>query len=247
MVAAGTAETLAAARGLILAGRVAVDGRRADKAGERVAPGSRVEVAPSDRPYVSRGGVKLSAALDAFGIDCAGRIALDVGASTGGFTDCLLQRGAAKVYAVDTGRGQIDARLRNDPRVVLHERTNARDLDAAMIPDPIDVAAIDVSFTSARRVLPAVAGRLAPRASVIVLVKPQFEARRAEVRPGGLVLDPEVRSRVIDEVAAAAEALGLARVGVLPSPIAGAHGNAEFLLALAHTEKTAPNERRPSA
>ena len=247
MVAAGAAESLAAARGLILAGRVAIDGRRADKAGERVAPGCRVEVAPTRRPYVSRGGVKLAAALDAFAIDCAGRVALDVGASTGGFTDCLLRRGAAKVHAVDTGRGQIDARLRNDPRVVLHERTNARDLDAAMVPDPIDVAAIDVSFTSARRVLPAVAARLAPGARVVVLVKPQFEARRAEVRPGGLVLDPEVRARVVGEIAAAAEALGLARIGVVPSPIAGAHGNAEFLLALRNPEKELPDAGNPSA
>jgi len=232
MIAAGAADSLAAARGLILAGRVSIDGRRADKAGERVAPGARVEVAARKHPYVSRGGVKLAAALDAFAIDCRGKTALDVGASTGGFTDCLLQRGAAKVHAVDTGYGQIDSRLRGDPRVVLHERTNARRLDPAEFPDPIEVAAIDVSFISARRVLPAVAERLAPGASVVVLVKPQFEARREEVRPGGLVLDPEVRARVVEEVAAAASPLGLARIGAVPSPIAGAHGNAEILLGL---------------
>ncbi|HET7451255.1 MAG TPA: TlyA family RNA methyltransferase, partial [Thermoanaerobaculia bacterium] len=231
----------------ILAGRVEVGGRRAEKAGEAVDADAQLSVAGPEHPYVSRGGVKLAAALDAFAIDCAGRIALDVGASTGGFTDCLLRRGAAKVHAVDTGRGQIDARLRNDPRVVLHERTNARDLDAAMVPDPIEVAAIDVSFTSARRVLPAVAARLAPGARVVVLVKPQFEARRAEVRPGGLVLDPEVRSRVVGEVAAAAEALGLAQIGVMPSPIAGAHGNAEFLLALSRPEKAPADAGNPSA
>jgi 23S rRNA (cytidine1920-2'-O)/16S rRNA (cytidine1409-2'-O)-methyltransferase len=232
MVSSGTAASLSAARGLILAGRVSIDGRRADKAGARVAPGARVEVAPKEHPYVSRGGVKLAAALDAFGIDCRGRIGLDVGASTGGFTDCLLQRGAARVHAVDTGRGQIDAGLRADPRVVLHERTNARRLDPAEFPDPIDVAAVDVSFTSARRVLPAVAERLAPGAFAVVLVKPQFEARREEVRPGGLVVDPAVRARVVEEVGGAAESLGLSRLGTIPSPIAGAHGNAEFLLGL---------------
>jgi len=233
MASEGAAESLAAARGLILAGRVTIDGRRSDKAGERVPEGARVEVAEKEHPFVSRGGVKLAAALDAFGIDCRGRTALDVGASTGGFTDCLLRRGAAKVHAVDTGRGQIDARLRGDPRVVLHERTNARNLDSSTVPDAIDVAAIDVSFTSARRVLPAVADRLAPGAKVLVLVKPQFEARREEVGPGGLVVDAAVRDRVVEEVAGAAEALGLVRIGVLPSPIRGAHGNAEVLLGLA--------------
>ncbi len=233
MLASGAAETLAAARGLILAGRVSIDGRRAEKAGERVSEGARVEIAAKDHPYASRGGVKLAAALDAFAIDCRGKTALDVGASTGGFTDCLLGRGARKVHAVDTGYGQIDARLRADPRVVLHERTNARTLDAAAVPDPIEVAAIDVSFTSARRVLPAVAALLAPGARVVVLVKPQFEARREEVRPGGLVLDPGIRARVVEEVAASAEALGLVRIGIAPSPIAGARGNAEVLLGLA--------------
>ncbi|HET9793997.1 MAG TPA: TlyA family RNA methyltransferase [Thermoanaerobaculia bacterium] len=233
MVETHAAGSLPAARGLILAGRVSIDGRRADKAGERVPEGARVAVAEKEHPYVSRGGVKLAAALDAFAIDCRGKTALDVGASTGGFTDCFLRRGAARVHAVDTGRGQIDARLRADPRVVLHERTNARTLDAAAIPEPIDVAAVDVSFISARKVLPAVAARLAPGARLVVLVKPQFEARREEVRPGGLVLDGTVRARVVEEVAAAAEALGLERIGAVPSPIAGAHGNTEVLLGLA--------------
>ena len=241
MVACGTASSLAEARGLILAGRVSVDGRRADKAGERVGPASRLEVAGKEHPYVSRGGVKLAAALDAFAIDCRGRTALDVGASTGGFTDCFLRRGAAKVHAVDTGKGQIDARLRDDPRVVLHERTNARRLDAAIVPDPIDVAAVDVSFISARRVLPAVAALLAPEARLVVLVKPQFEARREEVRPGGLVLDPEIRRRVVEEVAAAGAALGLKRIGLVPSPIAGARGNAEFLLGFGRPADAPPD------
>jgi len=233
LLASGAAESLAVARGLILAGRVFVDGRRADKAGLRVAAASAVSVAAKPHPYVSRGGVKLEAALGAFAIDPRGRIALDVGASTGGFTDCLLRAGAARVHAVDTGYGQMDAGLRADPRVVLHERTNARGLDRSVITDPIDVAAVDVSFISARRILPAVAPLLAPGARAVVLVKPQFEARRAEVRSGGIVDDGAVRARVVAEVSVAAEALGLERLGVIESPIRGARGNVEFLLGLA--------------
>jgi 23S rRNA (cytidine1920-2'-O)/16S rRNA (cytidine1409-2'-O)-methyltransferase len=192
-----------------------------------------VSVAPKPHPYVSRGGVKLEAALGAFSIDPRGKVGLDVGASTGGFTDCLLRAGAARVHAVDTGYGQIDARLRSDPRVVLHERTNARRLDRSLITDPIDVAAVDVSFISARLVLPAMAPLLAQDARVVVLVKPQFEARRGEVRSGGRVFDGAVRARVVEEVSAAAETLGLERLGVIESPIRGAHGNVEFLLGLA--------------
>ena len=233
LVVSGAAPTLQTARALILAGRVDVDGRRAEKAGQKVAAASVVTVAEKAHPYVSRGGVKLEAALDTFGIDARERIALDVGASTGGFTDCLLRRGAARVHAVDTGYGQIDAGLRADPRVVLHERTNARWLDRTVIADPIDVAAIDVSFISARRILPAVTPLLADDASVVVLVKPQFEARREEVPRGGVVEDPAVRARVVEEVSGTAETLGLRRLGVIESPVRGARGNAEFLLGLA--------------
>jgi len=232
VLASGGAPTLEAARALILAGRVSVDGRRAEKAGARVAADSAVTVVEKPHPYVSRGGIKLEAALDAFGIDPRGKIALDVGASTGGFTDCLLRRGAARVHAVDTGYGQIDAGLRGDPRVVLHERTNARWLDRSVIADPVDVAAIDVSFISTRRILPAVTPLLAGGASVVVLVKPQFEARREEVPRGGVVEDVSVRARVVEEVASTAGTLGLLRVGMIESPVLGARGNAEFLLGL---------------
>jgi len=232
LLASGAAPTLEAARALILAGRVSVDGRRAEKAGGGVAAESAVTVVEKPHPYVSRGGIKLEAALDAFGIDPRGRIALDVGASTGGFTDCLLRRGAARVHAVDTGYGQIDAGLRGDPRVVLHERTNARWLDRSVIADPVDVAAIDVSFISTRRILPAVTPLLAGGASVVVLVKPQFEARREEVPRGGIVEDASVRARVVEEVAGTADTLGLVRVGMIESPVRGARGNAEFLLGL---------------
>jgi 23S rRNA (cytidine1920-2'-O)/16S rRNA (cytidine1409-2'-O)-methyltransferase len=233
LLASGAAESIAVARGLILAGRVRVDGVRADKAGIRIGPESEVRVVPKPHPYVSRGGVKLAAALEAFAIDPRGAIALDVGASTGGFTDCLLERGAARVHAVDTGYGQIDARLRADRRVILHERTNARRLDRSIVADPIDVAAVDVSFISARLILPAVAPLLSAGARVVVLVKPQFEARRDEVRSGGIVEDAAVRARVVEEVSGAAAELGLARRGVIESPIRGARGNVEFLLALA--------------
>jgi 23S rRNA (cytidine1920-2'-O)/16S rRNA (cytidine1409-2'-O)-methyltransferase len=230
LLATGLADTLERARALILAGRVSVAGRRLSKAGERVESGSPVTVAEKPHPYVSRGGVKLEAALAAFAFEPRGRIALDVGASTGGFTDCFLRHGAARVHAVDTGYGQIDARLRGDARVVLHERTNARDLDRSMIPEPIGIAAIDVSFTSARRVLPAVAALLDRDAPVVVLVKPQFEARREEVKRGGLVIDVAIHSRVAQEITDAARNLGLERTGFRPSPISGAHGNVEFLL-----------------
>ena len=232
LLASGAAPTLEAARALILAGRISVDGSRTEKAGARIAAGSTVTVVEKPHPYVSRGGIKLEAALDAFGIDPRGRIALDVGASTGGFTDCLLRRGAARVHAVDTGYGQIDAGLRGDPRVVLHERTNARWLDRSVIADPVDVAAIDVSFISTRRILPAVTPLLAEGASVVVLVKPQFEARREEVPRGGIVEDASVRARVVEEVAGTAATLGLLRVGMIASPVRGARGNAEFLLGL---------------
>jgi len=232
VVSCGAAQSIELARALILAGRVTVAGKAVSKAGTLVDPSDPVEVRAKEHPFVSRGGVKLDAALDAFSIDVAGAMALDVGASTGGFTDCLLRRGTARVHAVDTGYGQIDARLRADPRVVLHERTNARFLDRSIVPDPIDVAAIDVSFISARRVLSAVASLLAPGAAVVVLVKPQFEARREEVRRGGLVIDQEVRRRVLGEVERAAADLSLGRIGAVASPITGARGNVEFLLGL---------------
>jgi 23S rRNA (cytidine1920-2'-O)/16S rRNA (cytidine1409-2'-O)-methyltransferase len=230
LVARGLAPTRERAQALILAGRVAVDGRPATKAGQPVSDDAALAVAEPPHPYVSRGGVKLAAALDHFGIDPAGKTCLDVGASTGGFTDCLLQRGAARVYAVDVGHGQLDARLRADPRVVVREKVNARSLSEADVPERVEIAVVDVSFISLRLVLPAMAARVAPGGAIVALVKPQFEAGRGEVPRGGVVRSEATRRRVVEEVAEAGRALGLGVLGVAPSPIAGARGNAEFLL-----------------
>lgn len=215
---------------MILAGAVSVDGRRVDKAGTPVDDSADVAVAGPPHPYVSRGGVKLAAALDAFGFDAAGAVCLDVGASTGGFTDCFLQRGAAKVYAVDVGHGQLDAKLRADPRVVVREKVNARSLSREHVPEPVGLAAVDVSFISTRLILPAVAPLVASGGGVVVLVKPQFEAGRAEVGKGGIVRSEAVKLRVLAEVEDYGRQTGLEPVGSLPSPIRGAHGNEEFLL-----------------
>ena len=215
---------------MILAGAVSVDGRRVDKAGTPVDDSADVAVAGPPHPYVSRGGVKLAAALDAFGFDAAGAVCLDVGASTGGFTDCFLQRGAAKVYAVDVGHGQLDAKLRADPRVVVREKVNARSLSREHVPEPVGLAAVDVSFISTRLILPAVAPLVASGGGVVVLVKPQFEAGRAEVGKGGIVRSEAVKLRVLAEVEDYGRHAGLEPVGSLPSPIRGAHGNEEFLL-----------------
>jgi 23S rRNA (cytidine1920-2'-O)/16S rRNA (cytidine1409-2'-O)-methyltransferase len=191
-------------------------------------------MAVPDHPYVGRGGLKLAHALDAFEIDVAGGIALDIGASTGGFTDVLLQRGARQVVALDVGHGQLDWRLRNDPRVVVREHVNARYLPADDLPGPYDIVTIDVSFISLRQILPVVVPRLAPDGHVVALVKPQFEAGRDDVGKGGLVTDPAIHSRVLDEVRGAARALGLSPMADTPSPITGSAGNQEFLLHLRH-------------
>jgi len=230
LVARGVAPTREKAQAMILAGLVAVDGRRVDKAGTGVAEDSHVTVAGPEHPYVSRGGVKLAAGLDAFDIDPSGLVCMDVGASTGGFTDCLLQRGAARVYAIDVGYGQLDQRLRNDPRVVLREKVNARFLSREHVPEPAGLAVLDLSFISVRLVLPAVLPLLAPGARVIVLVKPQFEAGRGEVGKGGIVRSEETRQRVLGEIEAFGRGLGLAVDKAIPSPITGARGNREFLL-----------------
>ena len=215
---------------MILSGAVAVAGRRADKAGTPVEETAEITVAGPPHPYVSRGGVKLAAGLEAFGLDPAGVVCLDVGASTGGFTDCFLQRGAAKVYAVDVGYGQLDAKLRNDSRVVVREKVNARSLSRDHVPEPVGLAAIDVSFISARLILPAVVALVAKRGAVVVLVKPQFEAGRAEVGKGGVVRSEDVRRRVVAEAEDFGRRLGLEWIGSIPSPIRGARGNEEFLV-----------------
>jgi 23S rRNA (cytidine1920-2'-O)/16S rRNA (cytidine1409-2'-O)-methyltransferase len=230
LVARGLAPTREKAQAMILSGRVEVEGRREEKAGTPVDPSAAVQVLGPAHPYVSRGGVKLAAALDAFGIDPNGLVCLDVGASTGGFTDCLLQRGALRVYAIDVGHAQFDAKLRADPRVVLRERVNARNLSRVHVPEPVALAAMDLSFISVRLVLPAVVPLLAPDAAAIVLVKPQFEAGRREVPRGGVVRSAATQRRVVGEIEQSGSGLGLTCLGVIPSPIKGARGNQEFLL-----------------
>ncbi len=219
------------ARALILAGQVVVDGVAVTKAGTAVAPDAAVELLVPDHPYVGRGGLKLAHALDVFGVGVEGREALDIGASTGGFTDVLLQRGATRVVALDVGHGQLDWKLRNDPRVVVIEHFNARHLTPADLPGPVDVVTIDVSFISLRQILPVLPPVINHGADVIALVKPQFEAGRAEVKKG-IVRDPGIHARVLDEVSAAAAGVGLTRVGSTPSPITGQKGNVELLLHL---------------
>jgi 23S rRNA (cytidine1920-2'-O)/16S rRNA (cytidine1409-2'-O)-methyltransferase len=219
------------ARALILAGQVLVDGRPVSKAGTSIDADAAVELLAPDHPYVGRGGLKLAHALDTFHIGVAGRECLDIGASTGGFTDVLLQRGAARVVALDVGHGQIDWTIRNDPRVVVVEKFNARHLTPADLPSPVDVVVIDVSFISLRQIFPAVPPLLRAGADVVALVKPQFEAGRGEVRKG-VIHDPAVHERVLTEVTAAAAAIGLTAAGSTTSPITGQKGNVELLLHL---------------
>jgi 23S rRNA (cytidine1920-2'-O)/16S rRNA (cytidine1409-2'-O)-methyltransferase len=228
----GLAVSRERARALILAGRVRVAGEVVSKAGASVPEGSVVEIIEPDFPWVGRGGVKLAHALETFGIDVSGREALDIGASTGGFTDVLLQRGARRVVALDVGHGQLDWRLREDPRVVVLERRNARQLEPAWLPAPVGIVTIDVSFISLRLILPALPPLLAPAADIVALVKPQFEAGRQEVGKGGLVTDPAVHDAVLARVTESAASCGLARVAMTPSPITGAAGNREFLVHL---------------
>ena len=235
LVDRGLAASRERARALILAGNVRVNGQPASKAGTAVTRDAEVSVLTPDHPYVGRGGVKLAHALETFSIPVAGRTALDIGASTGGFTDALLQRGASRVVALDVGHGQLDWKLRNDPRVDVVERVNARTLTIPDLPAgraPFDIVTIDVSFISLKLILPVVPSLLADTGDVVALVKPQFEAGRAEVGKGGIVRDEHVHARVLEEVTNAADALGLGRRGVAESPISGMEGNREFLLHL---------------
>jgi 23S rRNA (cytidine1920-2'-O)/16S rRNA (cytidine1409-2'-O)-methyltransferase len=226
------APTREKAQALILSGQVLVNEQKSDKPGRSVDESATIRVLES-LPYASRGGFKLAAALDAFALDLTNRICLDVGASTGGFTDCMLQRGAAHVYAVDVGTNQLDWKLRNDPRVTVREKVNARYLALSDIGEQVDFVTMDVSFISATMILPRLPGVLRNAAlGLVVLVKPQFEVGREQVGKGGIVRDPELHQQSIDKVSAAAEALGLHRVGVIESPITGATGNHEFLLYL---------------
>jgi 23S rRNA (cytidine1920-2'-O)/16S rRNA (cytidine1409-2'-O)-methyltransferase len=231
VVERGLAPSRERARALILAGHVLVEGRPVSKAGVAVDNEASVALLEPDHPYVGRGGLKLAHALDAFRIAVEGRQCLDIGASTGGFTDVLLQRGAARVVALDVGHGQIDWTLRQDPRVIVVEQFNARHLTPADLPGPVDLVVIDVSFISLRQIFPVVPPLLRPGADVVALVKPQFEAGRAEVRKG-IIHDTAVHERVLLEVSAAAAAIGLRPAGSTPSPITGQKGNVEFLLHL---------------
>jgi len=224
------AESRTRAQALILAGNVFSGDRRVAKAGDLLAEDAELTVKGRDHPWVSRGGVKLDHGLNHFGFDVAGAVALDVGSSTGGFTDVLLSRGTAKVYAVDVGTNQLAWKLRNDPRVVVHEKTNARTLDATIVPEPVDIVVCDASFIALSKVLGAALDLAKPGAKLVALVKPQFEAGRAEVGKGGVVRDPEIHQRVCDEAAAWVASKGWGVLGVTPSPITGPEGNVEFLL-----------------
>ncbi len=235
LVQRGLVESREKARALILAGRVEVDGHAAAKAGTMIPAAAAVRVHGADHPWVSRGGIKLAFALDTFGITAAGAIALDVGASTGGFTDVWLQRGAARVIALDVGHGQLHWRIRTDPRVLVIEHANARHLAPGDLPDagaPITRVSIDVSFISLRHIFPVLPALVAPGTEIVALVKPQFEAGRRDVGKGGLVKDAAIHARVVAEVTAAAAEVGLTRAGLVESPITGAHGNQEFLMHL---------------
>jgi 23S rRNA (cytidine1920-2'-O)/16S rRNA (cytidine1409-2'-O)-methyltransferase len=227
----GLAESRQKAQALVMAGRVRVGGQPARKAGEAVPAGASIEVLPGPE-HVGRGALKLAGALSAFGLDPSGRAAVDVGASTGGFTEVLLARGASRVYAVDVGRGQLHERLRADPRVVVRDQVNARALSAEHVPERCGLATVDVAFISALKVLPALLAVLAPGADAVVLVKPQFEVGRGQVGRGGLVSDPALHQRCLREVAAGAQGIGYAVRGACASPITGAEGNREFFLHL---------------
>jgi 23S rRNA (cytidine1920-2'-O)/16S rRNA (cytidine1409-2'-O)-methyltransferase len=231
LVEQGLAESRARAQSLILAGLVFAAGRRVDKPGTAISPDVALSLKGRDHPWVSRGGIKLAHALDRLGWDVAGAVALDVGASTGGFTDVLLHHGAARVYAVDVGHGQLAWALRSDPRVVVLERTNARHLTAADIPEPVDLITCDASFISLDKVLATPLTFAKPSARMVALIKPQFEAARAEVGKGGVVRDPAVHDRVCREVAEwVAKQPGWEVVMIERSPITGPEGNVEFLL-----------------
>jgi 23S rRNA (cytidine1920-2'-O)/16S rRNA (cytidine1409-2'-O)-methyltransferase len=228
---AGLSESREKAQALVMAGRVKVDGQRATKPGTRVREGVQIEVDPGPA-HVGRGARKLEGALDAFGVDPRGAVAIDVGASTGGFSEMLLERGATRVYAIDVGRGQLHERLRQDPRVVVHDRTNARTLSPELVTEPCTLAVMDVSFISVTKILGPLRSVLAPGASTLVLVKPQFEVGRLQVGRGGLVRDPELHLQALGDVAAFAQAAGYAVRGACASAITGATGNREFFLHL---------------
>jgi len=229
VVERGLAESREKAQAMILAGEVRVDGERSDKAGAQISEGAHVEVSGTSGKYVSRGGLKLEGALEDFGIGVAGKICLDVGASTGGFTDCLLQHGARRVHAVDVTPQQLAWRLQKDDRVT-QIKANARNLRPEQIPEPADLVTMDVSFISVAKVLPAVVAAAGPKAEYLILVKPQFELDRGDVGRGGIVREASLHERAIERARQAALAAGLSVEGVRPSHLTGAEGNQEFFL-----------------
>lgn len=228
----GLAASREKARALILAGQVLCGDRPVDKAGEVLPAGAVLRLRGEPMPYVSRGGVKLAHAIDTFHVEVTGSVAVDIGASTGGFTDCLLQRGAARVYCIDVGHGQLDWKIASDARVVVIDRTNIRHMPPERLPERCGLAVIDVSFISLRLVLPAVPPLLLPGSPILALVKPQFEVGRDKVGKGGIVRDDDDRRQSLADVAAAARGLGFAVMGETTSPITGGKGNVEFLLHL---------------
>lgn len=237
LVERGLVESRARAQALILAGLVYSNERKIEKAGQALAEDAPLEVRGRDHPWVSRGGIKLAHGLAQFGWDVAGTVAIDVGSSTGGFTDVLLTNGAARVYAVDSGTNQLAWKLRSDPRVIVHEQTSARILTPQHIPEPIDIIVCDASFISLAKVLERPLEFAAPHARLMALIKPQFEAGREEVGKGGVVRDPAVHTRVCHEVRGWLEGMGWRVEGIDPSPITGPEGNIEFLIA-AHRSET---------
>jgi 23S rRNA (cytidine1920-2'-O)/16S rRNA (cytidine1409-2'-O)-methyltransferase len=228
VVERGLIETRSKAQSLIMARRVLVNGRFADKAGKTVTDEDQVSIAELEHPWVGRGGMKLAHALQELGIDVAGKVCADIGASTGGFTDVMLKNGAAKVYAVDVGYGQLDVSLRNDPRVINREKVNARYLQPENFDEPLDFVSIDVSFIPLKLILPAVAGFL--RGELVALIKPQFEVGKHEVGKGGIVRDEALRAAAVQAVVATARELGFEVMRVIESPVRGAEGNVEFLM-----------------
>jgi len=230
LVERGIVDTRSKAQALILARRIRVNGEYVDKAGAQVKDDDLLELVELEHPWVGRGGMKLAGAFDTFPLDVSGKACADIGASTGGFTHVMLEKGAARVYAIDVGYGQLDASLREDPRVVNREKTNARYLDATDFEEPIDFVSIDVSFISLELILPAVRSFLAQDGMVVALVKPQFEVGKADVGKGGIVRDPEKRQAAVDKISTVARDLGFEIRGLIESPVRGAEGNVEYLL-----------------
>jgi 23S rRNA (cytidine1920-2'-O)/16S rRNA (cytidine1409-2'-O)-methyltransferase len=234
LVDLGLVESRTRGQALIMAGHVYAGDQKIEKAGQLIAPDAALEVRGRDHPWVSRGGIKLAHGLAHFGWDVTGVVAMDVGSSTGGFTDVLLAGGAAQVYAVDSGTNQLAWKLRQDPRVIVHEQTSARLLSAAHIPEAIDLFVCDASFIGLSKVLERPLTFASPTARLLALIKPQFEAGRAEVGKGGVVRDPEIHARVCHEVELWLQQSGWAVEGIVPSPITGPEGNVEFLIAATH-------------